>query len=579
MNVSHSCARAVPPLPPTMSDQQGADELRAMFQSMGVHLTARWFADCASHLSTTNPGYASFDSKRKVDEAYLQFLEADMNHAGEGCVPPDGLLSLPTEKVGLDASNASGGAGENGNASNDVAHRRVWRGRFVLQCDEIVNVASSFHDRYSEKRAGDDRTLKLSMTDGKQRIVGYEYRPCDALHVLAPAGIKVAVTDPEVGADGMLYLRPENLTVLGGSVARLEEARRRVVARWSEPNQPALNGRGNERRPETSREEAVANAAWGEVGTPEPRSEPVTRAQAAAPAPAPAPVTRPPIAMNDGGIDLTADDDDDDDNDPGWEALEEVERNISAAGKNKKPPEPEPPKPEEPKTEPKGTPPERVRKRRVVCIPDSDDDPTQSGGVKLSDPVSEAPDVPPDAAPVRTTRGPPPEWAVNMCRSTPFTYIAAFQVLQRSTGHRPEGASYKSVAVTLHCRYAAVGALTVVDGPSADDKRFRLNVSLDDGTGVVAGELTHECIVRTLGRVTVSAFQNQTPERRGHTEDWLRRFLSAFQGRVAATVSQHDDGSAARVNKMQGPDDVFDVKDVRALGVRFEKFSSALREK
>ena len=49
-NVSHSCARAVPPLPPTMSDQQGADELRAMFQSMGVHLTARWFADCASHL-------------------------------------------------------------------------------------------------------------------------------------------------------------------------------------------------------------------------------------------------------------------------------------------------------------------------------------------------------------------------------------------------------------------------------------------------------------------------------------------------------------------------------------------------
>ena len=555
-----------------MSDQQGADELRAMFQSMGVHLTARWFADCASHLSTTNPGYASFDSKRKVDEAYLQFLEADMNHAGEGCVPPDGLLSLPTEKVGLDASNASGGPGENGNASNDVAHRRVWRGRFVLQCDEIINVASSFHDRYSEKRAWDDRTLKLSMTDGKRRIVGYEYRPCDALHVLAPAGIKVAVTDPEVGEDGMLYLRPENLTVLGGSVARLEEARRRVVARWSEPNQPALNGgRGNERRPETSREDAVANAAWGEVGTPEPRSEPVTR---------------PPIAMNDGGIDLTADDDDDDD-DPGWEALEEVERNISAANKNKKPP-----KPEEPKEEPKGTPPGRVRKRRVVCIPDSDDDPTQSGGgVKFSDPMSESvpvppdvapgvpPDVAPDAAPVRTTRGPPPEWAVNMCQSTPFTYIAAFRRLQRSTGHRLEGASYKSVAVTLHCRYAVVGALQVVDGPSADDKRFRLNVSLDDGTGVVAGELTHECIVRTLGRVTVSAFQNQTPEQRGHQEDWLRRFLSAFQGRVAATVSQHDDGSRARVNKMQGPDDVFDVKDVRALGVRFEKFSSSLREK
>ena len=239
------CAPRRAVLAAAMSDRHGADELRAMFQSMGIHLTARWFADCASHLATANPGYRSWDSKRKVDEAYLQFLEADMNASGEGCVPPDGLLSLPTEKV-FDASNASAGNGNDGGL--DVAHRRVWRGRFVLQCDEILNVASSFHDRYSEKRAGDDRTLKLSLTDGKRRIVGYEYRPCDSLHVLAPAGMKVAVTDAEVGADGMLYLRPENVTVLGGSVRRLEEARRRVVTKWSEPNRPAGGGGSREVR-------------------------------------------------------------------------------------------------------------------------------------------------------------------------------------------------------------------------------------------------------------------------------------------------------------------------------------------
>ena len=99
------CAPRSAVLAAAMSDQHGADELRATFQSMGIHLSARWFADCASHLATANPGYRSWDSKRKVDEAYLQFLEADMNASGEGCVPPDGLLSLPTEKV-FDASNA-----------------------------------------------------------------------------------------------------------------------------------------------------------------------------------------------------------------------------------------------------------------------------------------------------------------------------------------------------------------------------------------------------------------------------------------------------------------------------------------
>ena len=54
--------------------------------------------------------------------------------------------------------------------------------------------------------------------------------------------------------------------------------------------------------------------------------------------------------------------------DPGRDGSEEVERNRQP--------------PEEPKTSPpKGTPPGRVRKRRAVYIPDSDDDPTQSGAV------------------------------------------------------------------------------------------------------------------------------------------------------------------------------------------------------
>lgn len=553
------CAPRRAVLAAAMSDRHGADELRAMFQSMGIHLTARWFADCASHLATANPGYRSWDSKRKVDEAYLQFLEADMNASGEGCVPPDGLLSLPTEKV-FDASNASAGDGNDGGL--DVAHRRVWRGRFVLQCDEILNVASSFHDRYSEKRAGDDRTLKLSMTDGKRRIVGYEYRPCDSLHVLAPAGMKVAVTDAEVGTDGMLYLRPENVTVLGGSARRLEEARRRVVTKWSEPNRPAGGG-GRDR------EEAARFAAWDENGvpTPEPRPEPAA-----------APVN---VVAHPATIDPAVDDDEKEgekkggEEDPGRDGSEEVERNRQP--------------PEEPKTSPpKGTPPGRVRKRRAVYIPDSDDDPTQSGAVpslpsrRLSAPGPVASKTAPSAS-----RGPPPEWATNLARSPPFTYIAAFTLLQRRTGPRPAGTPFNGVAVTLHCRCAAVGALEIAADPGGSapgGKIFRLEVTLDDGTGAVRGELTNECVVRlfggasaSTGGTTASAFEASNPEDKARRVDWLRRFLLAFCGRALLRVSMHDDDAPASVCRMQGPDDAFGAKDVRMLGQRYEKLRESLR--
>lgn len=563
------CAPRSAVLAAAMSDQHGADELRATFQSMGIHLSARWFADCASHLATANPGYRSWDSKRKVDEAYLQFLEADMNASGEGCVPPDGLLSLPTEKV-FDASNASAGNGNDGGL--DVAHRRVWRGRFVLQCDEILNVASSFHDRYSEKRAGDDRTLKLSMTDGKQRVVGYEYRPCDSLHVLAPAGMKVAVTDAEVGADGFLYLRPENVTVLGGSVPRLEDARRRVVTKWSEPNRP-VGGGGRDR------EEAARFAAWNENGVPTP--EPRMNEPRPEPAAAPAPVVAHPA------IDLAADDDEKEEGekmgeemgeeDPGRDAAKDVERNRQAED-------------DLPKTSPpKGTPPGRVRKRRAVYIPDSDDDPTQSGAVPslpsqrppAPGPVPVASKTAPSPAP---SRGPPPEWATNLARSPPFTYIAAFTLLQRRTGPRPAGVAFNGVAVTLHCRCAAVGALEIAADPSGGGKIFRLEVTLDDGTGAVRGELTNECVVRlfggasaSTGGTTASAFEASNTEDKARRVEWLRRFLLAFCGRALLRVSMHDDDAPVSVRRMQGPDDAFGAKDVATLGQRYEKLSASLR--
>jgi hypothetical protein len=51
-----------------------------------------------------------------------------------------------------------------------------------------------------------------------QQLVAVEYRPCPALGLLMPAGIKLLLVNPAVRR-GMLLLQPENVVVLGGVVS------------------------------------------------------------------------------------------------------------------------------------------------------------------------------------------------------------------------------------------------------------------------------------------------------------------------------------------------------------------------
>lgn len=65
---------------------------------------------------------------------------------------------------------------------------------FFWQVDEIVNISNPLKNRYQKASAGHKRCLKLSMTDGVQRVFGMEYRPIQALEPLASAGLKVSPT-------------------------------------------------------------------------------------------------------------------------------------------------------------------------------------------------------------------------------------------------------------------------------------------------------------------------------------------------------------------------------------------------
>ena len=67
----------------------GPDAIARELEKVGVHVRAAWVESCAAHLLATEPGFGSMPLRRRVDLCYLQFLHADMNSAGSGCLAPE----------------------------------------------------------------------------------------------------------------------------------------------------------------------------------------------------------------------------------------------------------------------------------------------------------------------------------------------------------------------------------------------------------------------------------------------------------------------------------------------------------
>ncbi|KAM0864152.1 hypothetical protein ACQ4PT_044106 [Festuca glaucescens] len=195
----------------------------AFLRRLRVRVRPEWLESCAAEL----PGFSDGGTELQGRQCFEQFLFADMNVCGAGVLP---------EGVGcMDAA--------------------VLDGPFVLQVDEIVNMSNPLRERYRDAHAGPKRCLKLSMTDGIQRIYGMEYRPIKDLQVLAPVGFKIVIRNVHIKR-GLLMLVPEVIEILGGVVDELEAARVRLV---SEVNKPPRGKRKQGGLPLSSR---ATGAAW-----------------------------------------------------------------------------------------------------------------------------------------------------------------------------------------------------------------------------------------------------------------------------------------------------------------------------
>ncbi|KAK9831767.1 hypothetical protein WJX74_008809 [Apatococcus lobatus] len=187
-----------------------------------AELKASWLADISSHASGSQLDLQSF---------WGAFLACDLNQAGAGCLPT-GLKEWHKQKIG---------------------------GRYIVQVDEVVNIALPIRQRHGQNGKG--RCVKMSLTDGKQQVEGLEYRHLPDVGPDMPAGFKMALTDVEVRR-GMLLLQPENTQVLGGCVARLEDARQRCLTSLRKP----AEGRGGNRNMQPIHPAAAATAAaWPSI--------------------------------------------------------------------------------------------------------------------------------------------------------------------------------------------------------------------------------------------------------------------------------------------------------------------------
>lgn len=222
-----------PPSPPSVAPPTSGCPIGGFLLRTGLSLKREWLDSCLRQIDN------SLDIVSKAKLCFGQFLISDMNHCGAGVLPPN----------------------------VDSMHLADLPGPFVLQVDEIVNISCPLKGRYQDANAGVKRCLKLSMTDGVQRVFGMEYRPIKDLKVLAPPGFKVAICNVHIRR-GLLMLVPEALEILGGVVEELDAARQRLADEINKPPR-GRRSRTGEVPPLATR---ATQAAWAPNGVNIPSS-------------------------------------------------------------------------------------------------------------------------------------------------------------------------------------------------------------------------------------------------------------------------------------------------------------------
>ncbi|KAL1519641.1 hypothetical protein AB1Y20_023152 [Prymnesium parvum] len=141
-------------------------------------------------------------------------------------------------------------------------HGRCLIGPFFVQLQELWDVSLNDEQRRDRSNTpaeeltaeGKHRMLKLSLTDGLQELVGFEYQRIPELNARTQRGTKLLLHNVTVRR-GMLVLTPACVTVIGGSApgdgvdgqtsgSNVDAATAAAHGHTAEPARPAAGGEG-----------------------------------------------------------------------------------------------------------------------------------------------------------------------------------------------------------------------------------------------------------------------------------------------------------------------------------------------
>ena len=166
-----------------------SEEVYASLHSMGVKLSRNGIQNIASILVQSN-------AKISAEAIYKKFLDTDIK----------GLYdSILLESIARHTATPT------------------IEGPLVVQISSITNTClpSDRQDTKMRKGGGNNQTLlRVTVTDGHNKLHGLVYKAIDDLAIDTPPGTKLKVHNAEL-INGVLLLMPSNATVLGGKVHNL----------------------------------------------------------------------------------------------------------------------------------------------------------------------------------------------------------------------------------------------------------------------------------------------------------------------------------------------------------------------
>lgn len=198
------------------------DDLAERFAQQSIIVNRSWLQACARHVQEESaaPEQGTTFGGDMYKQVYYQLLVTNLWELGMACLPESAL----------------------------AAHKLMLKGSFFLQVDCVRDISQPAYSQLLkitkaenpntvvqadpiEKpfpwQAQPKRVLKLELTDGTLRMQAIEFEPVPCMSADMRPGVKLLITGPVECRRGVMFLRADNVRVLGGMVESLLEGNSR----------------------------------------------------------------------------------------------------------------------------------------------------------------------------------------------------------------------------------------------------------------------------------------------------------------------------------------------------------------